>query len=130
MAGTTTSVGPQIRAWRQTRGLSQLELASRAGFSARHVSFIETGRANPSREAMLALGKVLDLPLREQNRLLEAAGFARVFRETPLSANEMAHMRGMLQFILDRHLPYAAVVVDRHWNWLLSNRAATQFSRH
>lgn len=76
---------------------------------------------------MLALGEVLDLPFREQNRLLEAAGFARVFRETPLSAHQMAHMRGMLQFILDRHLPYAAIVVDRHWNCLLSNEAATRF---
>ena len=127
MADAATSVGPQIRAWRQTRGLSQFELATRAGFSARHVSFIETGRANPSREAMLALGKVLDLPLREQNRLLETAGFARVFRETPLSADEMTHMRSMLQFILDRHLPYAAVVLDRYWNCLLSNQAATEF---
>ena len=127
MAGAATSVGPQIRAWRQTRGLSQFELASRAGFSVRHVSFIETGRAHPSREAMLALGEVLDLPLREKNRLLESAGFARVFRETPLSADEMAHMRGMLRFILDRHLPYAAVVLDRYWNCLLTNRAASRF---
>jgi transcriptional regulator with XRE-family HTH domain len=109
------------------RRLSQFELASRAGFSTRHVSFIETGRAHPSREAMLALSEVLDLPLREQNCLLEASGFARVFRETPLSAEDMAHIRGMLQFILDRHLPYAAVVVDRYWNCLLTNRAATQF---
>src|SRR5579863_7916154 len=127
MADGTTSVGPQIRAWRQTRGLSQFELASRAGFSVRHISFIETGRAHPSREAMLALSEVLGLPLREQNRLLEAAGFARVFRETPLSADEMAHMRGVMQFILDRHLPYAAVVLDRYWNCLLTNRAATRF---
>jgi len=127
MADGTTSVGPQIRAWRQTRGLSQFELASRAGFSVRHISFIETGRAHPSREAMLALSEVLGLPLREQNRLLEAAGYARIFRETPLSAAEMAHMRGMLQFILDRHLPYAAVVLDRYWNCLLTNRAAMRF---
>src|SRR5215469_17645458 len=127
MASATTSVGPRIRAWRQTRGLSQFELASRAGFSVRHVSFIETGRAHPSREAMLALSEVLGLPLREQNRLLEAAGFARVFRETPISADEMTHLRGVLQFILDRHLPYAAVVLDRYWNCLLMNRAATQF---
>lgn len=127
MVEMMASVGPQIRAWRQFRGLTQFELASRAGFSVRHVSFVESSRACPSREAVLALGKVLDLPYREQNRLLEAAGFARVFRETPLSADEMAHMRGMIQFILDRHLPYAAVAVDRHWNWLLSNRAATQF---
>lgn len=112
---------------RLTQGLSQFELASRAGFSVRHVSFIETGRANPSREAVLALGEVLDLSLRDRNRLLEAAGFARVFRETPLSADEMVHLRGMLQFILDRHLPYAAIVVDRHWNCLLRNRAASHF---
>jgi hypothetical protein len=93
----------------------------------RHISFIETGRAQPSREAVLALGEVLELPLRERNRLLESAGFAHVFRETPLSADEMAHIRGMLQFILDKHLPYAAVVLDRHWNLLLENRAAGQF---
>jgi transcriptional regulator with XRE-family HTH domain len=127
MADANPSVGPQLRAWRQTRGLSQFELASRAGFSVRHVSFVETGRAHPSREAMLALSEALGLPLREQNRLLEAAGFARIFRETPLSADQMAHMRGMLQFILDRHLPYAAMVVDRYWNCLLTNRAATRF---
>jgi transcriptional regulator with XRE-family HTH domain len=127
MAEATTSVGPQIRAWRETRGLSQFELASRAGFSARHLSFIETGRASPSREAVLALGEVLGVPFREQNRLLEAAGFARVFRETPLSADQMAHMRGMLQFILDRHLPYPAIVVDRHWNALLSNEGTQRF---
>ncbi|HKF01759.1 MAG TPA: helix-turn-helix transcriptional regulator [Candidatus Sulfotelmatobacter sp.] len=127
MADVAISVGPQIRAWRQVRGLSQFELASRAGFSTRHVSFIETGRSNPSREAVLVLGEVLELPLRERNRLLQSAGFADVFRETPLSADEMAHMRGMLQFILDRHLPYAAVALDRHWNLLLENRAVGQF---
>jgi len=121
------TVGPQIRAWRQVRGLSQFELASRAGFSVRHVSFVETGRAHPSREAVLALGEVLDLSLRERNRLLEAAGFAHVFGETPLSADEMAHVFRTFQFILDRHLPYAAIAVDRHWNCLLSNRAASQF---
>jgi transcriptional regulator with XRE-family HTH domain len=127
MAAAATSVGPRIRALRQMRGLSQFELASRAGFSVRHISFIETGRAQPSREAVLALGEVLELPLRERNRLLESAGFVQVFRETSLSAGEMEHMRGVLQFILDRHLPYAAVVLDRHWNSLLENHAASQF---
>jgi transcriptional regulator with XRE-family HTH domain len=127
MAEAALSVGPQIRAWRQTRGLSQFELADRAGFSARHVSFIETGRSQPSREAVLALGEVLDLPLRERNRLLEAAGFAHIFRETPLSADEMTHMHGMVQFVLDRHQPYAAVALDRHWNVLLRNDAAGHF---
>jgi transcriptional regulator with XRE-family HTH domain len=127
MGDAATSFGLQIRAWRQVRGLSQFELASQAGFSARHVSFIETGRARPSREAVLALGEVLDLPFRERNRLLEAAGFARVFGETPLSADEMSHVLSMFQFILDRHLPYAAIAMDRHWNCVLSNRAASQF---
>lgn len=127
MTRTAGSFGLQIRAWRETRGLSQLEVASRAGFSARHVSFIETGRAQPSREAVLAFGEVLGVPLREQNRLLEVAGFARIFRETLLSADQMAHIRGMLQFILDRHLPYAAIVVDRHWNCLLTNEATGRF---
>lgn len=93
----------------------------------RHVSFIETGRALPSREAVLALGEVLELSLRERNRLLESAGFAHIFRETPLSADEMAHVLSMFQFILDRHLPYAAIAIDRHYNCLLSNRAASQF---
>jgi transcriptional regulator with XRE-family HTH domain len=129
MVTAPISVGPRIRAWRQTRGLSQFELASRAGFSVRHISFVETGRAQPSREAVLVLAEALDLPLRERNRLLESGGFANVFLETPLSADEMAHIRGMLQFILDRHLPYAAVALDRHWNLLLSNRAAGQFFR-
>src|SRR5260370_11292509 len=127
MADAATSVGPRIRAWRQTRGLSEFELASRAGFSVRHVSFVETGRAQPSREAVLALGEVLDLSLRERNRLLESAGFAHIFRETALSADQMAHLRGMVQFILDRHLPYAAVALDCHWNLLLGNHAANQF---
>jgi transcriptional regulator with XRE-family HTH domain len=127
MVDAAISVGPRIRAWRQTRGLSQFELASRAGFSTRHVSFIETGRARPSREAVLALGEVLDLSLRDRNRLLEAAGFAHIFRETPLSADEMTHMRGKLQFILDRHLPYAAVALDRYSNILLENCAAGRF---
>jgi hypothetical protein len=76
---------------------------------------------------VLALGEVLDLPLRERNRLLEVAGFAHIFRETPLSADEMSHMHGMVQFVLDRHLPYAAVALDRHWNVLLRNHAASQF---
>jgi transcriptional regulator with XRE-family HTH domain len=127
MADAAALVGARIRAWRQTRGLSQFELAGRAGFSVRHVSFIETGRAQPSREAVLALGEVLDLPLRERNRLLQAAGFAHIFRETPLSAEEMAHMHGMVQFVLDRHQPYAAVALDRHWNVLLRNDAAIRF---
>src|SRR5918997_3573744 len=90
-------VGALLREWRAERGLSQLDLAMRAGFSSRHVSFIETGRAQPSRQALLALAETLDVPLRERNRLLEAGGYAHVYRQTPLADGGMAHIRGVLQ---------------------------------
>src|SRR5687768_10978696 len=116
-ASTTTqdrqlgsAVGQLLRDWRATRGMSQMDLAMQAGFSARHVSFIETGRTQPSRHALLVLAEALEVPLRERNRLLEAGGYAHVYRHTPLAAEEMSHIRGVLQFILDRHKPYAAVV--------------------
>ena len=101
--------------------MSQLDLAMRAGFSARHVSFIENGRTQPSRDALLALAETLDVPLRERNQLLEAAGYAHLYRHTPLAADEMAHVRAVLQFILERHEPYGAVVLDRYSNCLLGN---------
>jgi transcriptional regulator with XRE-family HTH domain len=120
----TSPVGRLLREWRATRGLSQLDLALRAGFSPRHVSFIETGRTQPSRQALIALAETLDVPLRERNRLLEAGGYAHVYRQTPLAAEEMRHIRGVLQFILDRHEPYGAVVLDRYSNLLMANAAA------
>lgn len=119
-----TAVGHLLRHWRTARGMSQLDLALHAGFSARHVSFIETGRAQPSRQALLVLAEALEVPLRDQNRLLEAGGYAHVYRTTPLAADEMTHIRGVVQFILDRHLPYAAVVLDRYGNCLTANSAA------
>src|SRR5262245_49517616 len=121
-----SAVGQLLRDWRAARGMSQLDLAMQAGFSARHVSFIETGRTQPSRQALLVLAETLEVPLRERNRLLEAGGFAHVFRQTPLAADEMGHIRGVLQFILDRHKPYAAVVLDRYSNCLMGNRASEQ----
>src|SRR5262245_39675213 len=105
-APQTNPVGRLMRDWRAKRGISQLDLAFRAGFSARHVSFIETGRTQPSRQALLAIAEALEIPLRERNRLLEAGGYAHVYRQTPLAAEEMAHIRGMLEFILERHKPY------------------------
>jgi transcriptional regulator with XRE-family HTH domain len=120
------SVGELLRDWRAVRGLSQLDLAMRAGFSARHVSFIETGRASPSRQTLLVLAETLEVPLRDRNRLLEAGGYAHVYRQTPLAADEMRHMRGVLQFILDRHEPYGAVVLDRYSNMLMGNTAANR----
>src|SRR5688572_3063453 len=109
-----SAVGHLLREWRAARGMSQLDLAMTAGFSARHVSFIETGRTHPSRQALLVLAETLEVPLRERNRLLEAGGFAHVYRQTPLAAEEMAHVRSVLQYILDRHKPYAAVVLHRY----------------
>lgn len=121
---TVTAVGRLLRQWRTTRGMSQLDLALRAGFSTRHLSFIETGRSQPSRQALLVLAETLDVPLRERNQLLEAGGFADVYRETALDAAEMAHVRGVLQFILDRHAPYPAVVLDRYATCLMGNEAS------
>ena len=118
------SVGQLLRDWRAARGMSQLDLAMHAGFSARHVSFIETGRTQPSRQALLVLAETLEVPLRERNRLLEAGGYAHVYRHTPLAAEEMNHIRTVLQFILDRHKPYPAVVLDRYSNCLLGNGAS------
>jgi transcriptional regulator with XRE-family HTH domain len=121
-----TTVGHLLREWRTSRGVSQLDLAMRAGFSARHVSFIETGRAQPSRQAVLVLAEALDVPLRDRNRLLEAGGYAHVYRHTPLDAEDMRHIRGMLQFILDRHEPFGAVVLDRYSNLIMANTASQQ----
>src|SRR5215468_7305702 len=120
-AHSDRAIGPLLREWRTARGLSQFELAMRAGFSSRHVSFIETGRTQPSRQALLDLAEALDVPLRERNRLFEAGGYAHVYRHTPLAAEEMAHVRGVLQFILDRHTPYAAIVLDRYGTCLMGN---------
>ena len=92
-----SALGDLLRGWRAARGMSQLALALEAGFSARHVSFIENGRAQPSRQALVALADTLDLPLRERNRLLEAAGFARVYPQTPLDAGDLSHVRGVLR---------------------------------
>ena len=123
---TGMAVGRLLRDWRAARGMSQLDLAMHAGFSARHVSFIETGRTQPSRQALLVLSEALEVPLRERNRLLEAAGYAHVYRQTALAADEMAHVRGVLQFILDRHQPYGAVVLDRYSNCVMKNESSAR----
>ncbi|HEY3239270.1 MAG TPA: helix-turn-helix transcriptional regulator [Acidimicrobiia bacterium] len=117
------SVGTLLRAWRQRRHLSQLEVATGAGVSARHLSFIETGRARPSREMVLYLAEHLDVPLRERNTLLLSAGFAPTYRETDLAAPEMRAVRDALDRVLAAHEPYPALVVDRRWNLVTANRA-------
>jgi transcriptional regulator with XRE-family HTH domain len=118
------TAGALIREWRAARRLSQLDLASRAGFSARHVSFIETGRTQPSRQALLILAETLDVPLRERNQLLQAGGFAHIYPQTAFAAENLQHLRGVLQFVLDRHEPYAALVLDRYSNCLMGNVAS------
>jgi transcriptional regulator with XRE-family HTH domain len=109
-------VGVLLRRWREQRRLSQLELASRAEVSTRHISYLETGRARPSREMVLRLADRLDLPLRERNELLLSAGFAPVYGESTLDAPRMAAVRTAVRQVLTGHEPYPAVVVDRSWN--------------
>ena len=120
---TTATVGPLLREWRQRRHLSQLDLALEAEVSARHLSFVETGRSRPSADMVLHLADRLDVPLRERNQLLMAAGHAPVFDQHELDEPEMAPVRDALQLILDGHDPYPAIVVDRAWEMVAGNRA-------
>jgi transcriptional regulator with XRE-family HTH domain len=112
--------------WRKRRRVSQLDLAIEAGVSSRHVSFIETGRAQPSREMVLMLARVLDIPLRDRNELLMAAGYAAMYRATDLDAPGLEQARRALDFMLRQHEPYPAIVVDRHWTILKANAGAVR----
>src|SRR6516164_4402876 len=123
-AETRRGVGPLLRDWRVRRRRSQLDLSLDVGVSARHLSFVETGRSRPSPELVLAVADELDVPLRERNALLLAAGYAPRYTETSLDADEMARVRAALQRMLDGHDPYPGVVIDRLWNVVLANRAA------
>ena len=116
--------GEQLRHWRQRRRLSQLELASEAELSTRHLSFVETGRAKPSRDMVLRLSEALELPLRSRNALLMAAGFAPSFPERPLDDAAQSEARALVQRILDAHMPFPALAVDRHWQLAARNQAA------
>jgi transcriptional regulator with XRE-family HTH domain len=116
-------VGELLRSWRQRRSLSQLELALDAAVSSRHVSFLETGRARPSREMVLRLAEHLQIPLRDRNALLLAAGYAPLYTERPLQGEEMAPVRQALAHFLRAHEPYPAVVLDRHYNLIDANDA-------
>jgi transcriptional regulator with XRE-family HTH domain len=116
--------GTLMRQWRRRRGLSQLDLAESGGVSQRHVSFLESGRARPSRQMVLHLAELLDMPLRERNRLLHAAGFAAAYRESGLDAPQLAEARRALDLLLRQHEPFPAVVVDAAWTVQLANQAA------
>lgn len=123
MMAPPPSVGTLLRKWRRRRRLTQLDLAHAAGISQRHVSFVESGRSAPSRDMVLRLAEPLDVPLRERNVLLHAAGFAPVYREHSLDEPELAAARDAIQQILRGHLPHPALAVDRHWTLLLANPA-------
>lgn len=116
-------VGGLLRKWRNLRQCTQLDLSLDAGVSARHVSFIETGRSRPSAEMVLLLAERLEVPFRERNRMLLAAGYAPAFPELSLDEPPMAPVREALGVILDGHEPNPAVVVDRHWNLVAANSA-------
>src|SRR5436309_12722319 len=122
-----SGVGPLLRRWRESRHLSQLELALDAEVSARHISFLETGRAEPSREMLLTLSNVLDVPLRERNFLLLAAGYAPVYGETSLDDPRMTQVRAAVEIILKSNEPRSAIAHDRHWNIVMANGAFVRF---
>ncbi|MCD6077312.1 MAG: transcriptional regulator, family-like protein [Ramlibacter sp.] len=120
-AGTSLTFGEHLRQWRQRRRMSQLDLAGEADISTRHLSFVETGRSVPSREMVLRLAERLDIPLRERNALLVAAGYAPMYRQRPFDDPALATAREAVQLILRSHEPYPALAIDRHWNLLASN---------
>jgi transcriptional regulator with XRE-family HTH domain len=123
-----TGVGPLLRRWREARHVSQLDLALEAEVSSRHISFLETGRAEPSREMLLTLCNVLDVPLRERNLLLLAAGYAPVYGETSLDDPRMTQVRAAVEIILKSNEPRSALAHDRHWNIVMANDAFVRFA--
>lgn len=116
-----------LRYWREQRGLSQLDLALEAGVSQRHMSFVESGRSVPSRALLLTLADAMDVPLRERNTLLLAAGYAPLYRDTALDGPEMALVLGAVGQMMRQHEPHPALLLDRHWNVLRTNEAAPRF---
>jgi transcriptional regulator with XRE-family HTH domain len=122
-AGKAGPFGEMLRRWRRHRGYSQLELAHEAGMSPRHLSFLETGRSNPSRAMIGRLSESLDVPLRERNHLLLSAGYAPAYSERGIDSAQMTQVRRTIDLLLDRHDPYPAYAMDGGWNVLASNRS-------
>ncbi|SPB18947.1 transcriptional regulator [Caballeronia novacaledonica] len=120
-------LGDLLRYWRDVRGMSQLGLSLEAGVSQRQISFIESGRSVPGRDTLLTLAQTLDVPLRERNALLLAAGYAPVYSEAPWNAQEMHGVVRALERVVRQHEPFPAIVMDRHWNVLMTNAAAPRF---
>ncbi len=124
-----TPFGGAVKQARGLHGMSQLTLALEAGVSARHVSFIESGRSQPSRPMVLRLAEALELPLRESNMLLNAAGYAAHYRERGLEDADLAPARRVLEMMLERHDPYPALVFNRHWDLIMANMGAANLTR-
>lgn len=123
----SSELGNLLRYWRDVRGVSQLDLSLEAGVSQRQISFIESGRSVPGRDTLLTLAQTLDVPLRERNALLLAAGYAPVYSEAPWNAQEMHSVVRALERVVRQHEPFPAIVMDRHWNVLMTNDAAPRF---
>ncbi|WAS91155.1 helix-turn-helix domain-containing protein [Nannocystis punicea] len=123
MQSPTRPIGTLLRQWRERRHLSQLALAATANISTKHVSFLESGRATPSRDMVLKLADVLAIPLRARNALLLAAGHAPMYSQHSLEAPELASARHAIELLLTGHEPYPAIAIDRHWNLVAANRA-------
>ena len=126
---TRAGAGPLLKQWRTRRRFSQLDLAAEAGVSQRHLSFMETGRSTPSREMLVHLGEVLQVPLRDRNSMLSAAGYAPVYRERSPDDPEMAPIRTAVELMIERHDPYPAFAIDRHWNVLRTTEATGRMMR-
>ncbi|HLZ65390.1 MAG TPA: helix-turn-helix transcriptional regulator [Aliidongia sp.] len=122
-ASAARPVGDHLREWRQRRRLSQLDLACEADISTRHLSFLETGRAKPSRDMVLHLAEQLDIPLRDRNLLLIAAGYAPIFAERPLDDPALQAARQAVDLVLNGHGDYPALAIDRHWTQVAANAA-------
>ncbi|HEY0804515.1 MAG TPA: helix-turn-helix transcriptional regulator [Pseudonocardiaceae bacterium] len=120
-SGTRRPIGARLRQWRELRRLTQLELSLRTDVSTRHLSFLENGRSTPSREMVLHLAKHLEVPLRERNQLLLSAGYAPVYRESPMDAPRMSAVRSAVRQLLTAHEPFPALAVDRHWQLVAAN---------
>jgi len=127
LSGVQNELGSLLRYWRGKRGKSQLDVSLDTSISQRHISFIESGRSNPSRKALVGIAQALDVPLRERNTLLRAAGYAAIYSESPLGAEEMQGLRNALDRMLRQHAPFPALVMDRHWNVLMANDSALRF---
>jgi transcriptional regulator with XRE-family HTH domain len=122
-----TELGTLLKQWRGARGRSQLDISVDTGISQRQISFIESGRSVPSRTTLIGIAQALDIPLRERNALLLAAGYAPLYSDAPWNSDEMKSVGKALQRMLTQHEPYPAIVLDRYWNVLLSNEAAPKF---